>query len=111
MLQIPMFRFDFSKRYENAPREMLRYLKKAIYISLEVCYFCILIPVFFSMKNSPYLNVLTIFIYSIFTCGNIFAFLIAYGFYKKSAEFHFHVKVYGFWRKIKKDEIPTDKLL
>ena len=106
-----MFRFDFSKRYENAPREMIKYFKKVIYISLEVCYYCILIPVFFSMKNSPYLNVLSIFIYTIFTYGNIFAVLIAYGFFKKSAEFHFHTKVYGFWNRIKKDEIPIDKLL
>ncbi len=111
MLQFPLFRFDFSKRYENAPWEMVRYFKKYLYISLEVCYFCILIPVFFSMKNSPYLNVFSIFIYSIFTFANIFSILLAYGFFKKSAEFHFHTKVYGFWKRIKKDEINIDKIL
>jgi Putative transmembrane protein len=106
-----MFKLDSAKRYENAPKEMIRFFKKVLYLSLEVCYYCIFIPVFFSMKNSPYLNFSAIFIYTIFTWVNIIALLFAYGFYKKSAELHFHAKVYGFWKKLKKDEIPVDKHL
>ena len=106
-----MFILDSSKRYENAPKEMTRFFKKVVYLSLEVCYYGICIPIFFSMKNSPFLNVYAIIIYSIFTCGNMMALLFAYGFYKKSAEFHFHAKVYGNWRRLKKDEISNDKHL
>lgn len=106
-----MFKMDSTKRYENAPKEMIRFFKKVMYLSLEVCYYAIFIPVFFSMKNSPFLNVHAIFIYTIFTWANLMSLLFAYNFYKKSAEFHFHAKVYGYWKRIKKDEIPIDKHL
>jgi hypothetical protein len=106
-----MFLLDASKRYENAPKEMNRFFKKSIYLSLEVCYYGICIPIFFSMKNSPYLNLYAILIYSLFTCANLMALLFSYGFYKKSAEFHFHAKVYGYWKRIRKDEISVEKLL
>jgi len=37
--------------------------------------------------------------------------LFAYGFYKKSAELHFHAKVYGFWKRLNNEDISIDKQL
>jgi len=63
------------------------------------------------MKNSPYLNIYAIIIYFLFSCANIMALLFAFGFYKKSAEFHFHAKVFGYWKRVKKDDISIEKQL
>ena len=90
---------------------MNRFFKKTIYLSLEVCYYSICIPIFFSIRNSPYLNVYAIVIYSLFTCANLMVILFAYGFYKKSAELHFHAKVYGFWKRLNNEDISIDKQL
>lgn len=118
LLQIPIFKIDAEKRYENAPKEMMRCFKSNIiiiiiievsFLSLEVCYYGIFIPVFFSMKYSPFLNMFAIFIYTMFTWINCSVLLFAYHYYKKSAEFHFHTKIYGDWRKIKKSEISPEK--
>ena len=124
LLHVPIFRLDGEKRYENASTEMMRtikskkyYFKKILinflevtFLSLEVCYYGIFIPVFFSMKFSPFLNMFAVFIYTIFTWINCALFLFAFYYYKKSAEFHFHTKIYGSWKRMRKDEIPQEKL-
>jgi hypothetical protein len=110
LLQLPMFKFDSGKRYENAPKEMIRMLKKVMYISLETCYYGIFIPVFYSMKFSPYLNMSAIFIYTIFTWLNLCFYLFGFHYYKKSAEFYFAAKTYGGWKRVKRSELDMDKL-
>jgi hypothetical protein len=79
------------------------------FFSLEVCYYGIFIPVFFSMKYSPFLNMLAIFIYTIFTWVNLAFMILAFLYYKKSGEFHFHSKIYGSWKSISKSEISSEK--
>jgi hypothetical protein len=80
------------------------------YLSLEVCYYGIFIPVFFSIKYSPFFNAFAIFVYTIFAWINGSVLLFAFNYYKKSAEFHFYAKTYGNWRRIKKNEINPEKL-
>lgn len=114
-LQIPIFWFDRDKRYEHPVKELTRGIKsiiicylfsiEIIYISVEICYYAIFIPVLFSMKFSTYLNLSSIFIYTIFTWINIFFILFAYNYYKRSAELHFQTKFLGYWKKIKKNQI------
>lgn len=113
-LQIPIFWLEKDKRYKNPIKEMTRGFKsiiniitriEIIYLSVEICYYAIFIPVLFSMKFSTYLNLSSIFIYTIFTWINVFFILFAYHYYKKSAEMHFQTKFLGSWKKIKKTQI------
>ena len=81
-----------------------------MFLSLEVCYYGIFIPVFFSMKYSPFLNMYAIFIYTIFTLINSLILLFAFFYYKRSVEFYFHTKIFGKWNRIKRSEISLEKL-
>ena len=57
------------------------------------------------MKFSTYLNLWSIFIYTLFTWVNVFFILFGYSYYKKSAEMHFHTKVLvGCWQKFNNEK-------
>jgi hypothetical protein len=81
-----------------------------MYLSLEVCYYGIFIPVFFSMKYSPFLNMYAILIYTLFTIINCLLILFAYSFYRRSAEFYFHSKLFGMWKRISEKDIGLEGL-
>lgn len=110
LLQIPIFLFDGNKHYESPSKEMIRMIKKVCYLSVEMCYYGIFIPVFFSVKYSPFFNAFAIFIYTIFALINAAIFLFSFHYYKKSAEFHYYILSVGHWKKISKSEIQADKL-
>lgn len=81
-----------------------------MYLSLEVCYYGIFIPVLFSMKYSPFLNMFAVFIYTVFTWVNCSILLFAFYYYKKSAEFHYHAKIFGIWKQVNQADFSEDKI-
>lgn len=99
VLQIPIFKLDLVKKYENAPKEMIRCCKKVIYLSLEICYYAVFIPVYFSMKYSPFLNIYAICIYGFVAWLNCSIYLFGFVYYKKSPEFYFQAKLSGAWKQ------------
>lgn len=109
LLQIPIFIFDNEKRYEKPPKEMIRTFKKIIYLSLEVCYYGIFIPVFFAVKNNHFFNAFAILIYTFFAWINLFVFLLAGNYFKKCGELHFYTISAGNWKKITKQEMTFDQ--
>lgn len=71
-----------------------------IYLSAELVYYSICIPMLFSQKNNVYINSKTLIVYSIIIF--IHALLLQFSFfYKKNcANFHVYCKLMGKWRKI-----------
>ena len=109
IFQLPIFIFDSDKRYEHPPKELIHIIKKILYLSLEVCYYAIFIPVFFAVKNSPFFNAFAIYLYTFFAWVNAFMFLFAFNYFKKSAEFHFYTTSAGNWKKITKKEMTPEQ--
>jgi hypothetical protein len=107
VVQYPLFKIDSNKRYESVSKEMLRCFKskkninlEILYLSLETCYYGIFIPVYFSLKLSPYFNIFALVIYFLFSWINCNVFMFAYLYYKRSAEFYFHTKIFGHWKLV-----------
>lgn len=109
LFQIPIFFFDKEKRYEHPSKELIHMIKKILYLSLEVCYYAIFMPVFFAMKNNHFFNAFALYVYTFFAWINAFMFLFSFNYFKKSAEFHFYSTSAGNWKKITKKEMTTEQ--
>mmetsp|Transcript_6069 Transcript_6069/g.6295 ORF Transcript_6069/g.6295 Transcript_6069/m.6295 type:complete len:359 (+) Transcript_6069:7-1083(+) len=106
ILQIPLLRIfpNKEKRYEGAPQELLFNGKKILFLSAELVYYNICIPMIFSQKNNVFINTKALITYSIIIFLHAVLILFSYSYYKNSADFHIYCKMMGCWKKINPPE-------
>lgn len=82
---------------------MLYYIE-ILFLSAELVYYNICIPMIFSQKNNVFINTKALITYSVIIFLHAVLILFSYTYYKNSADFHIYCKMMGCWKKINPPE-------